>query len=76
MGLLFIVAAGPRQRSHSQVWVPRDLWPHFTASDSRLPQPGGLGFRIYIPQEQGGLVIPPGTGFPFRCLLTLCGLVA
>jgi hypothetical protein len=30
----------------------------------RLPQPGGPGSRIYIPQEQGGPVIPPGTGFP------------
>jgi hypothetical protein len=28
----------------------------------RLPQPGGPGPRIYIPQEQGGPVIPPGTG--------------
>jgi hypothetical protein len=24
------------------------------------------GPRIYIPQEEGGPVIPPGTGFPFR----------
>jgi hypothetical protein len=27
-----------------------------------LPQPGGPGPRIYIPQEQGGPDIPPGTG--------------
>jgi hypothetical protein len=26
-----------RQRSHSQVRVPRGSWPHFTVSDSRLP---------------------------------------
>jgi hypothetical protein len=39
----------------------------------RLPQPGGPGHRIYIPQEQGGPVIPPGTGFPFRRLLQLAG---
>jgi hypothetical protein len=39
-----------------------------------LPQPGGPGPRIYIPQEQGGPVIPPGTGFPFRRLLRLAGL--
>jgi hypothetical protein len=32
-------------------------------SHLRLPQPGGPGSRIYIPQEQGGPVIPPGTGF-------------
>jgi hypothetical protein len=31
----------------------------------RLPQLGGPGSRIYIPQEQGGPVIPLGTGFPF-----------
>jgi hypothetical protein len=40
----------------------------------RLPQPGGPGPRIYIPQEQGGPVIPAGTGFPFRRLLLLTGL--
>jgi hypothetical protein len=38
------------------------------------PQPGGSGFRIYIPQEQGGPVILPGTGFPLRRLLGLIGL--
>jgi hypothetical protein len=48
--------------------------PHFTVSYSRLPQPGGPGPRIYIPQEQGGPVMPPGTGFPFRRLLRLAGL--
>jgi hypothetical protein len=26
---------------------------------------------IYIPQEQGGPVVPPNNGFPFRCLLWL-----
>jgi hypothetical protein len=35
----------------------------------RLPQPGEPGPCIYIPQEQGGSVIPPVTGFPFRRLL-------
>jgi hypothetical protein len=39
---------------------------HTLLSHLRLPQPGGLGSRIYIPQEQGGPVIPPSTG-----LLTL-----
>jgi hypothetical protein len=32
------------------------------------------GPRIYIPQEQGGPVIPPGTGCPLRRLLRLAGL--
>jgi hypothetical protein len=40
----------------------------------RLPQPGGPGPHIYILQEQGGPVITPGTGFPFRRLLWLTGL--
>jgi hypothetical protein len=38
---------------------------HILLSHLRLPQPGGPGHCIYIPQEQGGPVIPPGTGFPF-----------
>jgi hypothetical protein len=37
MGLSFTVVAGPRKRSHSQVSFPLDSWPHFTVSDSRLP---------------------------------------
>jgi hypothetical protein len=64
MGLLFTIAAGPRQQSHSLVRV----------LDSKLPQPGGPGPRIYIPQEQGGPLIAPGTEFPFRRLLRLSGL--
>jgi hypothetical protein len=35
---------------------------HTLLSHLRLSQPGGPGFRIYIPQEQSGPVIPPGTG--------------
>jgi hypothetical protein len=73
-GLPFTITAGPRQRYHSWVWVPRESWPYFTLSVSRLPQPGGPGPRIYIPQEQGDPVITPGTGFPFRRLLRLAGL--
>jgi hypothetical protein len=71
MGLSFAIVAGRRQRGNSRVRVPRDLLPHFTFSDSRLPQPGGQVSGIYIPQEQGGPVIHPGTGFPFRRLLRL-----
>jgi hypothetical protein len=73
-GLPFTISACPRQRSHSRVWVPRDSWPYFTVSESRLPQPGGPGPRIFIPQDQSGPVIPPGTGFPFPHLLRLAGL--
>jgi hypothetical protein len=74
MGVSFAVVPGPRQRSHSQFRVLRGSWPHFTITDSTFPQPGGPGLRIYILQEEGGPVIPPGTGFPFRRLLTLAGL--
>jgi hypothetical protein len=38
-------------------------------SHMRLPQPGGPGRCIYIPQEQGCPVIPQGSGFPFCRLL-------
>jgi hypothetical protein len=44
----FTIAAGLCQRSHSRVRIPRDSWPYFTVSDSRLPQHGGPGPRIYI----------------------------
>jgi hypothetical protein len=36
-GLSFTIAAGPRQRSHSQVRVPWYSRPYFAGSDSRLP---------------------------------------
>jgi hypothetical protein len=65
MDLLYTIATGPRQCSHSQVRVPRDSWPHFTLSDSRLPQPGGPGPRIDIPHEQSGPVIPQVRGSIF-----------
>jgi hypothetical protein len=45
-GLSFTIAAGPCQRSHSQVRVQWESWPHFTVSDSRLPQPRDPGPRI------------------------------
>jgi hypothetical protein len=75
---------------HSRVRVPWDSWPHVTVPDSRLPQPGGsprhwvpfssppttrrATVEVFDPQKQGGLVIPPGTGFPFHRLLRLAGL--
>jgi hypothetical protein len=37
MGLSFTIAAGPRQRIHSQIRVPWDSKPYFTVSESRLP---------------------------------------
>jgi hypothetical protein len=46
---------------------------HTLLSHLRLAQPGGPGSHIYIPQEQGGPVKPPGTGFPLRRVLRLAG---
>jgi hypothetical protein len=51
---------------------PAGMMTIFPVSDSRCPQPSWRpGPHIYIPQEQGGPVIPPGTDFPCRCLLRL-----
>jgi hypothetical protein len=47
---------------------------HTSLSPLRLPQPGRPGSCIYILQEQGGPVIPPGTGFPLHRLLWLAAL--
>jgi hypothetical protein len=46
---------------------------HILLSHLRLPQPGGPGSRIYIPKEQGGPDISPGSAFPFFRLLRLAG---
>jgi hypothetical protein len=48
--------------------------PDFTVLDSRIPHPGSPGPRIYIPKEESGPAISPGTGFPFDLLLRLAGL--
>jgi hypothetical protein len=47
---------------------------HTLLSQIRLLQPGGPDSRIYIPQEQDGPVILPGTGFPIRRFLRLARL--
>jgi hypothetical protein len=53
---------------------PRGTQDHILFQFLRLPQPGGPGPRIYIPQEQGGPDISLDTGFSFRRLLRLAGL--
>jgi hypothetical protein len=65
-GLQFAVQSlnGLSRRTHN----------HTLLSHLRLPQPGGAGSRIYIPQEQGGPDLPPGIGFRLRRLLQLIGL--
>jgi hypothetical protein len=47
---------------------------HTLLSHQRHHEPGGSGSHIYIPQEQGGLLIPPGIAFPLRRLLRLARL--
>jgi hypothetical protein len=54
LGLARAVTLGSKSRK------TRD---HILLSDLRLPQLGGPDSRIYIPREQGGPVIPPGTAF-------------
>jgi hypothetical protein len=46
----------PCQRRLSRVLMPWDASPEFTASNLRLPQPGGSASCIYFPQEQGSPV--------------------
>jgi hypothetical protein len=67
------IASGPYQSSHTWVEVPQNSRPYFTVS-SETPPTWRDRSRIYIPQEQGGPVIPSGTGFPFCRLLRLAGL--
>jgi hypothetical protein len=62
--LSFTVAAGPRQRSYSQVRTPRVPWPHVTVSNSRLPlswrassphlYPAGIWWPGYTPRRSVG----------------------
>jgi hypothetical protein len=43
---------------------------HILLSDLRIPQPGGLCSRMYIPQEQSSPVIPPRHWVPLSSPLT------
>jgi hypothetical protein len=67
--LLLVLASAIRLGSESCGTKDHILLSQFL----RLPQPGGPSLRVYIPQEQGGQDIPPGTVFPFRRLLRLSG---
>jgi hypothetical protein len=65
LGLARTITFGSKsRRTHDQI-----LLSHF-----RLPQPGGPGPRIHIPQDQGGLVVPPATNFPIHRLVRLASL--
>jgi hypothetical protein len=52
MGLYFAIAAVHHHCSHSWVRAPHDSWPHFTASNLRIPQSGAPGPRSYIALQQ------------------------
>jgi hypothetical protein len=56
LGLARAVTSGPKSRTTHD---------HILLFHLKLPQLGGPGPHIYIPQEQGGPVTPPGNGFPF-----------
>jgi hypothetical protein len=63
----FTIAAGPRQRSRSQDQLLLSQIRQSPNLEDQVP--------VFIsPQEKGGPVIPPGTGFPFRRLLRLAEL--
>jgi hypothetical protein len=50
--------AGPRQYSHSKVWVPLETHDHILLSQIRdSPKPGCPGLRIHIPQALGSLSV-------------------
>jgi hypothetical protein len=56
MGLSFTIAAGPLGSES------RGIMTIFYCLRFDTPQTGGLGSRIYNPQEQDGPIIPPDTG--------------
>jgi hypothetical protein len=58
MDLSFTTYAGPRQRSHFQVRVPRDSWPSFTVSYSRFPQSEGPGPIFISPWNRVSRLYP------------------
>jgi hypothetical protein len=68
MGLSFIIAAGLRQRILRS--ESRGTHDHILLSQIR----DSPNLEGWVPQEQGGPVIPPGTGFPFRRFLRLAVL--
>jgi hypothetical protein len=65
MCLSFTIATGPRQRSHSWVWVSRDSWPYFTLSGSRLHQPEGPGPVFISPRNKVAQLYPQTLGSLF-----------
>jgi hypothetical protein len=69
IGLSFTIAAGLASTVIIRSETHRTHGHILLSQDSRIPQPGGPGPRIYIAKEEGGLIRPSDTGFPFHCLL-------
>jgi hypothetical protein len=70
MGLSFIIAAGPRQRIHSWIRVPRDSRPYFTVSDSRIPSWIKVKVTLRLTVSQSvSLGVGPHLGLMIRYLL-------
>jgi hypothetical protein len=57
-GLSFTIAAGPHQRSHSQVQVPQDSWPYFAVSDLWLCNLEGHIPVFISPRNRVALLYP------------------
>jgi hypothetical protein len=64
-GLLFTIAAGPRQRSRSRAWVPRDSRQYFTVSHSRLPPTWRTRYPYFYPSWTGWPSYTPSHWVPF-----------
>jgi hypothetical protein len=73
-GLPFTIAAGPRQRSHSRVWVAAGFVTIFYSLKLETPPIWRVRFPYVYPPGTGWPIYTPGTGFPFRRLLRLAGL--
>jgi hypothetical protein len=71
MGLSFTIAAGPRQDSHSQVRVPWDSWPNFTASDLRFPSLEGQVPVFIFPRNRVTQLYPKALGYDWLVTLVL-----
>jgi hypothetical protein len=69
IGLLFTIAAGPRQRSHFRIRVPWDSWPHFIFRFET-----SLSVASYDSQGYGGGIRPRlHKGFIFLDTISPCG---
>jgi hypothetical protein len=65
MGLLFTIAAGSRQRSHSWVQVLWDSWPYFTVSDRDSPNLEGQIPVFISPRNRVSQLYPQALGSLF-----------